>query len=617
MRRAVIALVLLAVAAVIVVRGGEQWRESGLLPAGPDGGDGYRVLALDGMSRVPRRGGFAGAGEIRLYGARNETEPFQVVVSAGEGGVEVLDVTVSDLAGPAGTAIAGPVRYREHYVAVTTPSPLSPYPPGEYPDALIPFTHPATGAPLAGGRYDAVPVTVAPGENQPFWFDLHIPRRTPPGEYRGEVVVSFADGTRAVLPITLVVWGFTLPQVPALGSDFVLNRFRVAQIYGLDQERDAARLNRLTRSYYDLLLDHLLSPARLYDTAPQADPVSGAPDFGVLYPGLGSAAEGLEYYLNRKHASSYGYLFWDDSPFSDPLGEDRAGMKRFLSGYARYLERHGWSGRAHMPYGFLDEPSSREAYAEIRAWGELFNRLERELGIPLPLMITEQPEPERREWGSLHGFVDIWVPEFNQIWRDQQRNAGSLRARLDAGERVWSYAALAYLPSGWRLAHPFSTVLRESHPPKWLIDFAPLNYRIPAWLNALAGISGLLYWDTLWWDDGVDVWRDAGNYRHDDPDYPEAVGTIFNGEGFLIYPGFRNQIGFDGPVPSMRLKWFREAVEDYAYIQLLREAGEWSFARQQINTFARGVGDWTDDIRALYEARRAMGERLSTLHGEQ
>ena len=91
---------------------------------------------------------------------------------------------------------------------------------------------------------------------------------------------------------------------------------------------------------------------------------------------------------------------------------------------------------------------------------------------------------------------------------------------------------------------------------------------------------------------------------------------MLNGEGFLIYPGFRDRIGFDGPVPSIRLKWFREAVEDYAYIQLLRDAGEWPFARQQIQRFARGVGDWDDDTRALYEARRSMGERLSALQGK-
>jgi len=88
--------------------------------------------------------------------------------------------------------------------------------------------------------------------------------------------------------------------------------------------------------------------------------------------------------------------------------------------------------------------------------------------------------------------VDIWVPEFNAVWLDEYYEKGAIRKQLAAGNRVWSYAALAYVPSEWDRAHPFSRSLVDSHPPKWLIDYAPINYRIPTWLNALVGITGLL-----------------------------------------------------------------------------------------------------------------------------
>lgn len=577
----------------------------------------FEVQAVDGMTRVERKGRFNWGREIQLHAARNETEPFQIVVSAYRKPLHIVEIVVTPLTGPGRATIDGATLYREHYVPVTKPSPLSQYTPREYADALIPFNNPRTRRPLAGAVYDAVPVTVPRGENQPFWIEIRVPRDTPAGDYRGRVTVVAEGGLRASLPLTLTVWNFTLPDVPALGSDFGLNGFRVAEIYHLNQTRDARRLNPLIRSYYDLLLDHLLSPSDLFDTSPAADPVTGRPDFDTFYPGLGTAAQGLDYYLNRKHASSYGYIFWEHSPFSDPLRKDRSRMKRFLTGYVGYLKRHGWSERAHMPYGFLDEPSSKEAYEKIRSWGRLFNEVEKQTGTAAPLMITEQPEPEESEWGSLDGYVDIWVPEFNAVWLDEYHDRGAIERQLAAGNRVWGYAALAYVPTEWRFSHPFSTVLKDSHPPKWLIDYAPMNYRIPAWLSPLYGMTGLLYWDTIWWADGVDVWKDAGTYRHEDKNDPDSWGLILNGEGFLIYPGFRDQIGFDGPVPSIRLKWFRESVEDYAYIQLLRDAGEWQFAKQQINTFARGVGDWKDDIRALYQARRAMGERLSALHGKK
>ncbi len=602
---------------------------AGLLLAGADGGQSssssssgkekpmYEIQAVDGMTRVERRGRFRGEKTIRLHAARNETEPFQVVVSSYRKPLKILDVVVSPLVGPGKKEIKGAILYRAHYVPVTKPSPLSQFAPRDYPDALIPFRDPRTRRPLAGAVYDAVPFTVPRGENHPFWVDIRVPKGVPAGEYRGRVTVSAEGGLRAELPIVLTVWDFTLPDVPMMGSDFGLNSDRVAEIYGLDPERDARRLNPLVRTYYDLLFDHLLAPAFLFDTRPNVDPVTGRPDFNAFYPGLGTAAQGLEYYFNRKHAASYSYLFWEHFPFADPLGRDRQRMMGFLTGYVSYLKQRGWSDRAHMPYGFLDEPSSKEAYEKIRAWGRLFDEVEKRVGTSAPLMITEQPEPEDTEWGSLDGFVDIWVPEFNAIWLDDYYDQGAIERQLEAGNRVWSYAALAYVPSEWHRSHPFSRSLVDSHPPKWLIDYAPINFRIPTWLNALYGITGLLYWDTIWWAEGVDVWQDAGTYRHEDPNDPDSWGTILNGEGFLIYPGYRRQIGFDGPVPSMRLKWFREAVEDFAYIQLLREAGEWSFARKQIHRFARGVGDWDDDMEALYAARRSMGERLSALQRKE
>ncbi len=601
------------VAGLLLAGAGESRKMTGAGEMAPA----YEIRAVDGMTRVDRQGDYRGQREVRLRAARNETEPFQVVVSARRAPLKVLDVDLTDLVGPKGKRITDAVLYRAHYVPVTKPSPLSQFAPRDYPDALIPFRDPVTGRALKGAKYDAVPYTVPKGENQPFWVDVRVPKGVPAGEYRGRVVVTAEGGLRAELPVTLTVWDFTLPDVPAMGSDFGLNSTRVAEIYGLDPERDARRVNPLIRKYYDLLFDHLLSPAFLFDTRPNVDLVTGRPDFGAFYPGLGTAAQGLEYYMNRKHAASYSYLFWEHSPFQEPLGRDRQRMMNFLVEYVKYLKRRGWSDRAHMPYGFLDEPSSKEAYGKIRAWGRLFNEVEKRAGTRAPLMITEQPEPEETEWGSLDGYVDIWVPEFNAIWLDEYYEQGAIERQLKAGNQVWSYAALAYVPSEWHRAHPFSRTLVDSHPPKWLIDYAPINFRIPAWLNALSGITGLLYWDTIWWAEGVDVWQDAGTYRHEDRNDPDSWGTILNGEGFLIYPGYRAQIGFDGPVPSIRLKWFREAVEDYAYIQALRDAGEWDFARRQIRRFARGVGDWDDDMDMLYEARRKMGERLSALQGKK
>ena len=44
----------------------------------------------------------------------------------------------------------------------------------------------------------------------------------------------------------------------------------------------------------------------------------------------------------------------------------------------------------------------------------------------------------------------------------------------------------------------------------------------------------------------------------------------YPGEGMLVYPG--SAVGLNQVVPSMRLKWLRDGVEDYEYLQILRRS---------------------------------------------
>ena len=64
----------------------------------------------------------------------------------------------------------------------------------------------------------------------------------------------------------------------------------------------------------------------------------------------------------------------------------------------------------------------------------------------------------------------------------------------------------------------------------------------------------------------------------------------------------------------MRLKWLRDAIEDYQYIDLLEKAGEKPFVSQQIHRFARHWGDWDNDPVLLMQVRQALGEKLEALH---
>ena len=63
--------------------------------------------------------------------------------------------------------------------------------------------------------------------------------------------------------------------------------------------------------------------------------------------------------------------------------------------------------------------------------------------------------------------------------------------------------------------------------------------------------------------------------------------------------------------PSMRLKWLRDGVEDYEYIELLKQAGAGPWALQVAADVGGSWNRWTRDPQHLETARSRLGEALS------
>lgn len=63
----------------------------------------------------------------------------------------------------------------------------------------------------------------------------------------------------------------------------------------------------------------------------------------------------------------------------------------------------------------------------------------------------------------------------------------------------------------------------------------------------------------------------------------------------------------------MQLKWLRDGVEDYDYIQILKNLGKADLALQ----IARSVGpdwtNWTRDANAIESARLQLGEAINQI----
>jgi hypothetical protein len=78
-----------------------------------------------------------------------------------------------------------------------------------------------------------------------------------------------------------------------------------------------------------------------------------------------------------------------------------------------------------------------------------------------------------------------------------------------------------------------------------------------------------------------------------------------NGFDVLIYPG--TELGYDRPLPSMRLKLLREAAEDYAYLRALADDGYAAYADELaagvVPALPRGLD--AIDVASIYEGREA------------
>ncbi len=182
--------------------------------------------------------------------------------------------------------------------------------------------------------------------------------------------------------------------------------------------------------------------------------------------------------------------------------------------------------------------------------------------------------PPKSDWA---GAVDIWVE------LPKQYVAADVQAAIDRGDRVWSYNCLQ----------------QDDYSPKWLLDYAPINYRIqPGFINQSLGLTGLLYWRADLWS--ADAWNDVTGYS-----------AAYPAEGMLVYPA--QQVGLQGVLPSMRLKWLRDGVDDYDYIQLLKERGHGDWALGISRSVGPDWRDWTRDTNALEAARRQLGEKIASL----
>lgn len=420
----------------------------------------------------------------------------------------------------------------------------------DLPRALLPMPMDKGGSiNLAALRDPARPADSqarADGENADpllLWIDLHIPPETPAGEYAATIhlLESGQKQPFAAVPLKLTVHDFVLPDERHLLMVSQLDWNSLARLYPNEFEAVTPRLiNRQDERYGSAVrtLDRLVALGQLHRTQvviPRLQPI-------VKWPAAAPPQVDWEYFDGLVSPWLKGDVF----PDRIPLGYWPMPAPDLLDRYDLKSRREYWLAAAthfdQMEW-LAQSPVFLEKYTPGRA----------------SAADSIQMSAEASQILSVHRGLGVTIP----LEDDQVQLSGSNNPNLiDPGDT----SRLLTASPGLVFAPPIQPwPLDARRPRRWLRTDLPglipyvgaggdeRDVRLWAWLAFLRQA------DLILWNGALP--------RQDNPAQPADPNELV-----WFYPG--SWFGVDEPVPTVQLKWLRQAQQDYEYLWLAKERGE-------------------------------------------
>jgi hypothetical protein len=515
---------------------------------------------------------------IRLFALRDEVVAFQIVVEADAAPLYGVTVALAPLEGAGGEAIRIE-RFVEHFFEIKRPSSTggkdyslgwasgSGPAPGRYtgwmPDALIPVELAPAWSPF--------PMRIARGHNGLTWIDLTVPRDQAPGSYRGQVVVRAGETVLATLPLELEVLPATLPARP------------VATMLFYERGTFDKRIGNgeaVERQLWALFHQHRVTPLHS---------VGSADDVRAQL----SAFDGSEY------TTAHGYRGPAEGTGDDilvlgtygTLGDPTAAQLAVVESIADAVAAHGLFDRAAVVLYAEDENCASPRGA---GWRTLLAGSTNANARRVRVGWTCSEDPARQPVDVPMVIAGAYDPAL----------AAAARA---AGRETWIYG-------GFRPAT--GTVLTDTE---------AVSLRTKGWIAAMAAIPRWFIWETTYWLDNNPGGRGAYDPFVTAETFHNKDGEASMGDGVLVYPGRQlgrfseHSLGFDGVIPSIRLKNLRRGIQDAGYYQLARAAQPAEadrIARALLpyilaETHEGAPPAWSERGQPFFDARRALSELIA------
>jgi hypothetical protein len=408
------------------------------------------------------------------------------------------------------------------------------------------------------------------------WATWYVPSDSPPGEYRGELIVTAGNDTQHI-PVVLHVWNFALPSKPSM---YVTNWLHTGQIesqykIGRNSEEFWRIVEMIARDMIAHRQNVIFTPLNLIKSTktPEGSYVFDFKDYEKwvaifmrngfqIIEGSHLFHPGNSYDIRHQTKGSNIKVALDRKQLETPEGQ------AYLTGLLTALQKEniklGIEDKYFQHVGDEPKPEQLALYKEIA--GIVHRTMP---GVPIFDAVDLSPD-------MLKGMTDIPVPLLRQ-------NVGRAQTLGNGRWGKWWYTA---------------TVPRGRYPNRF-IDYPLAKMRVIPWLNACNGVSGYLHYGYNYWftPSGKSPWEDT-----------EQAGAYPPGDGFVVYPPVNRRNA--SLSSSLRWETFRDGLEDYEYIDTLKK---W---KDQYERNGLAMSKNAPDQQALYQEAKNILDEVCRVAGD-
>lgn len=454
------------------------------------------------------------ANSVQIKAARNEYEPFQLVITPDAAWSDV-NLAFSDLTGPGTISKDSLYYYRVEYVNITSNTTSQPNVPLE---------------PI-GWTPDPLPLEtssdLSAGENNPFWVTLKVPADANAGIYTGNIYVKKAGVLVDTIPLTVEIWDFSIP--PETEHNVLINCNSWADMSDLGVIENVSAHRATVKFLPDITChidgsNNVTIDTNSFDaSAPYIIDTLGNEMF--QFPHMGFVS-GHDWPTDQNNATWYGYKYYATSGSTVLTPDVQNVLGQWVTRVSQHLAANGW----------LD-------YAYVKFCDEMNGGIDKAKGV---LEFIHNIDPNiQTSWTAadtpttLLDCTEIWIQE-EGVYNSTDP---SIHQQIDAnGDRHLLYNNRCMI-----------------------IDIHYSRIRSFYWFlwNADPTLDGYYFYAVNSWAYFADLNKDPWN----NPTYHTANT---NGGGYVFYPHVNPLAGNRLPyVNSIRWELNREGAEDFEYLYLL------------------------------------------------